>query len=395
MKVELPRYAARLREPALYKVLYGGRAGARSWTIARFFLLHAVSRPLRFLCVRELQKSMRDSVHRLLRDQIEMLELPGFTVTDSEIRHRNGSLFLFEGLRHNVTKVKSLEGIDRCWVEEAERVSERSWSVLIPTVIRNPGAEIWVSFNPYEKTDPTYQRFVVNPPPGAIVLKTSYRDNPWLSDEIRADIEHMRRVDPEAAAHIYDGECLSRSDSQVLAGKWCIDDFVPGADWKGPYQGADWGYAADPTVLVRLWIHERTLYAEHAVYGARVDISDTPALFDRVPDARRYMIRADNARPETISHMARAGFRIIAAPKWHGSVEDGVAHLRSYDRIVIHPRCTKLAEQARLWRFKLDELTGDVMPKLVDGNDDGWDAARYALSPMIKRRTVAVREVAW
>lgn len=394
MRIQLPRFAAPLRKPARYKVLYGGRAAGRSWAVARFLLLEAAARPLRVLCVREWQRSMKDSVHRLLRDQIDLMSLTGYRATDTEIRHANGSLFLFDGLRANVTKIKSLEGIDRCWVEEAERVSERSWEVLLPT-IRAPGSEVWVTFNPYLEEDPTYQRFVVSPPPGAIVIHSTYRDNPWVSAEILAEIEHMRRTDPDAAAHVYDGVCLSRSDAQVLAGKWAVEDFEPGAGWQGPYYGADWGFSQDPTVLVRLWIHARTLYCEHAVYGLRVDISDTPALFDRVPEARRHMIRADSARPETISAMVRAGFRVIAAPKWTGSVEDGVAHLRGYERIVIHPRCAKLAEQARLWRYKVDELTGDVMPKLVDGHDDGWDATRYALSPLIKRREIATREVAW
>jgi phage terminase large subunit len=132
------------------------------------------------------------------------------------------------------------------------------------------------------------------------------------------------------------------------------------------------------------------------VFGVRVDIDQTPKLFDRVPDARRHMIRADGSRPETISALARAGFSITAAPKWHGSVEDGVAHLRSYERIVIHDRCREIQEEARLWRHKTDELTGVVMPQLVDGHDHGWDAVRYALAPKIKRtpRTVSgVREV--
>ena len=385
--VQLPRWARKFVPPARYKVAYGGRAGARSWTFARLLLLESMRRPLRTLCAREIQKSIRDSVHRLLRDQIETLELPGFTVTDTEIRHANGSRFLFAGLRHNIEAIKSLEGVDRVWVEEAERVSERSWNVLVPT-IRVAGSEVWVSFNPYLESDPTYQRFIASPPAGAIVVKTSYRDNPWLSDEIRADIEHMRRVDPEAAAHVYDGECLSRSDSQVLAGKWCIEDFDPQPGWNGPYFGADWGFAQDPTVLVRCWIAEGDLWIDHAVYGRGVDIDKTPALFDRVPHARDYVIRADSARPETISYMARNGFKIQGAPKWKGSVEDGIAHLRGYGRIVIHPRCTKLAEEARLWRYKVDALTDDVLPDLVEGNEHGWDAARYGLSPLIVRRGV-------
>jgi phage terminase large subunit len=381
--IQLPRYAAKLRRPSRYKVLYGGRAAGRSWTVARQLLLDASQARLRILCAREWQRSMKDSVHRLLRDQIELLALPGFTSTDTEIRHRNGSLFLFDGLRANVTKIKSLEGIDRCWVEEAERVSQRSWEVLLPT-IRVPGSEVWVTFNPYLESDPTYQRFVVHPPEGAVLIRSSYRDNPWLSQELKDEIAHLRRVDPDAASHIYDGECLTHSEAQVLHGKWSVDEFEALQGWEGPYYGADWGFARDPTVLLRAWVSERVLYIDHAVYGVGVDIDKTPALFDLVPGSRQHMIRGDNSRPETISYLARAGFTITAAPKWSGSVEDGVAHLRSYDRIVIHPRCTQLESEARLWRYKTDELTGVVMPQLVDGHDHGPDALRYALAARIR-----------
>lgn len=331
---------------------------------------------------------MKDSVHRLLLDQIEMLKLTGFSATDTEIRHKNGGRFLFDGLRSNIEKIKSLEGIDRCWVEEAERVSERSWSVLLPT-IRAPGSEIWVTFNPYMDIDPTYKRFVLSTPPRTWRSFSTYRDNPWISEEILSDVDHMRRVDPDAASHIYDGECLTHSESQVLFGKWSIDDFVAAEAWEGPYYGADWGFSRDPTVLVRCWVHLSTLYVDYAEYGVHVDIDQTPKLFDRVPNARNYMIRADGAWPQTLDAVAKRGFSITAAPKWPGSVEDGIAHLRSYDKIVIHDRCRQLAEEARLWRYKTDEMSGDIMTKLVDGFDHGWDAIRYALAPRIKGMPVA------
>jgi len=383
-RVQLPKYARPLRDPSRYKVLYGGRAAGRSWSVARQLLLDAATRRLRILCAREIQASMKDSVHRLLLDQIELMGLPGFTSTDTEIRHANGSLFLFDGLRTNPTKVKSMEGIDRAWVEEAERVSERSWEVLLPT-IRAPGSEVWVTFNPYLESDPTYQRFVVTPPPGTLSIFSTWRDNPWLSAEIKAEIAHLRSVDPDAYAHVYEGECLSRSDAQVLAGKWVIDAFEVEPGWEGPFYGADWGYAKDPTTLVRAWISGATLYIDHAIYGYGVDLDRTPELFDQVPESREHMIRADSARPETISHVRQRGFTISAAPKWSGSVEDGVAHLRSYDRIVIHERCRELAQEARLWRYKVDELSDQVLPKLLAGHDHGWDAVRYALAPKIKR----------
>ncbi len=384
--VQLPHYAAKLVDPAPYKVLYGGRSAGRTWTVARLLLLTAAQDRLRVLCVREFQRSMRDSVYRVLRDQIDALNVPGYTWTDTEIRHSNGSMFLFDGLRQNQTKIKGYEGIDRCWVEEAERVSESSWQVLVPT-IRKPGAEIWITFNPALETDPTYLRFVTSPPNGAVVVRQSYRDNPWVSETTREQIAHMRRTDPDAAAHVYDGECVTHSESQVLSCKWVVDDFEPNpkGGWEGPYLGADWGFSADPTVLVACWIYDGTLYIEHAIYGYHVDLDRTPELFDGVPYARQHMIRADNSRPETISHVAKQGFNVTGAPKWSGSVQDGIAHLRSYDRIVVHPRNREFEQECRLWRWKVDELSGKPMNLLQAGNDHGPDALRYALAPKIKR----------
>ncbi|HET7321868.1 MAG TPA: PBSX family phage terminase large subunit, partial [Longimicrobiaceae bacterium] len=158
--IDLPEYAEALWEQSRYVVLYGGRGGAKSWSVARALVIQAAERPLRVLCAREIQKSIQDSVHRLLSDQIHALGLTGYETTRGEIRHENGSLFLFEGLKHNVTKVKSLEGIDVAWIEEAERISEESWQVLIPT-IRKAGSRIFVTFNPDTEHDPTYRRFVL------------------------------------------------------------------------------------------------------------------------------------------------------------------------------------------------------------------------------------------
>jgi len=384
VKVALPEAFQFLTEAARYKVAYGGRGSAKSWSVARVLCLLAASKPIRILCARELQSSIRDSVHRLLADQIDALNLSArLEIQNAEIRGVNGSLFIFEGLRHNTTKIKSMEGIDICWVEEAERVSEESWKILVPT-IRKPGSEIWVTFNPEQETDPTYTRFVKNPPPDAIVRKVNHDQNPWFPIELRKEMDYDYRVDPDSAAHIWGGECKKIGDAQVLKGKWTIDDFTPEADWNGPYYGADWGFSQDPTTLVRMWIHKRTLYIEYEAYGVGVEITETPALFDNVPGSRKHTIRADSARPETISYMKRQGFNIMAAKKGPGSVEDGIAHLRGYEKIIIHPRCKYAAQEARLYSYKVDKLTGDILPILLDANNHIIDAIRYGLEPVIK-----------
>ncbi|HEY8378675.1 MAG TPA: PBSX family phage terminase large subunit [Nannocystis sp.] len=387
--VPIPEAFAFLFDPPLgsvrYRVAYGGRGSAKSWQFARALLIYGLRQPLRILCAREFQASIRDSVHRLLADQIERLGLAAFyEVQQSTIRGRNGTEFLFKGLRHNVQEIKSTEGIDICWVEEAEAVSDESWRVLTPT-IRKEGSEIWVSFNPALESDPTYQRFVVRPPERAIVRRVSYTDNPWLPQVLRDEAEEMRRRDPEAYAHVWGGEPWRRSDAEVLAGRWIVEDFEPQEHWLGPYYGADWGFAQDPTVLVRCWVADSRLWIDYDERGIGWSMDEIARRFDRVPGAREHVIRADSARPETINEIKRRGFRIEPAPKWSGSVEDGVEHLRSYERIVIHPRCRGLIEEARLWRYKVDPRTDDVLPKLAPGYDHGWDAVRYALAPLIRR----------
>jgi len=385
--IEIGKAAAFLyRERARYKVLYGGRGSLKSWSAARTLLLMGGERRLRILCAREFQNSIADSVHRLLADQIVLMDMGDlYTVQKATIQGTNGTEFIFAGLRHNITSLKSLEGIDICWVEEAEAVSEESWQVLEPT-IRVPGSEIWVTFNPGMETDPTYQRFVVRKRDDAIVVKVGWKDNPWLPAVLRKQAEDMLRTDPDAYDHVWGGETWTRSDAQVFNGKWVIDGFEPDPPtWDGPYFGADWGFSQDPTVLVKTWVHDKRLYVEYEAYGIGCDIVDTPKLFDQVPDSRRYVIRADNSRPETISHVASAEFDCEAADKWPGSVEDGISFLRGFEKIVIHPRCKHMIEEARLYSYKTDRLTGDVQPALKPGHDHCWDAVRYALQPLIRQ----------
>lgn len=388
-----------------YRVCYGGRGAARSWQFARALLTHGIAQPLRILCAREWQTSIADSVHRVLSDQIKRLGIWNhYEVQDKAIRGANGTEFIFKGLRRDIGSIKSTEGIDVCWVEEGQSVSDRSWRELTPTIRKN-GSEIWVTFNTGDENDATYVRLVAptirdhpryDPTFRGIVRKTTYADNPWLPDVLKADEESSRRTDPEEHAHIWGGDFWRRSRVHVLNGKWVQREFTPDASWGDPYFGADWGFANDPTVLVKLWIRDSRLWVEYAEGGVELDEAATVRAFDSVPDSRKYLIRADNARPETIAAIRKRGFRIEGAPKWTGSVEDGISHLRSYDAIVIHPQATRAVANARLWRYKTRAgASGDphaadaeVLPTLVDGNDDCWDAARYALVSLIRARAI-------
>ncbi|OQA30290.1 MAG: Phage terminase large subunit [Betaproteobacteria bacterium ADurb.Bin341] len=390
--IDFPLAFQDLFVPARYKVFYGGRGGARSWSCARAALLRGYDKPLRFLCARETQLSIADSVHKLLGEQIDFLGLAGFyEVQKSRIIGANGTEFLFKGIKHNPQEIKSTEGIDICWVEEAQSVSENSWNILIPT-IRKDGSEIWVTFNPGEETDPTYQRFVKQPPPGAIVRKVNFHDNPWFPDVLRAEMEYLRRVDYDAYLHVWEGEPRTISDAVIFRGKYIVEPFETPANVDRFYFGADWGFSQDPTVLIRCFVVDRTLYIDHEAYSIGCDIDKTPALFDRVPESRKWPIYADSARPETISYMRRAGFNISAAEKWSGSVEDGIAFMRSFERIVIHERCKHAAEEARLYKYKVDARTGEVLPVIVDAHNHVIDALRYAISKLVRnpRRPMSI-----
>jgi len=197
-----------LFEPAPYKVVHGGRGSGKSWGFARALLILGAQRPLRILCAREVQKSIEDSVHTLLKDQIAELGLSEFyEVLAYEIRGKNGTTFAYSGLaQHTVTTIKSFEGVDICWVEEAQAVSKKSWDVLRPT-IRKPGSEIWITFNPELETDVTYQMFVVNPPTGAVVEQMNFCDNPWFTDKLEQERLDCMRSQPKDYDNIWGGIC--------------------------------------------------------------------------------------------------------------------------------------------------------------------------------------------
>lgn len=208
VKAEFPAKLQFLFKPKRYKVAYGGRGGTKSWGFARALLILGAQKPLRILCARETQKSIADSVYKLLVDQIQALELEYFySITKTNIRGANGTEFTFAGIRQSsVGDIKSYEGCDICWVEEAQIVSKRSWDILIPT-IRKEGSEIWVSFNPDLETDDTYKRFVITPPSQSEVVKINWRDNPWFPDVLRQEMEDLRARSQDDYEHVYEGIC--------------------------------------------------------------------------------------------------------------------------------------------------------------------------------------------
>lgn len=335
----------------------------------------------------------------VLEQQAVLLGLQDyFRFTKTNIYSRtNLSKFIFKGLRRDINAIRSTEGIDICWIEEGQTTSEKAIKNLIPTIIRRPGAELWVSYNPDQKDDPIHKWANSLNPKNATVETVNYDENPWIDQAFIEEAEAMRDRDYDEYAHVYLGECWTRSDAQVLNGKWQVDDFtfeqrtdgswllngVPTLDVSGPYYGSDWGFATDPTVLVRCFIVGNTLYVDYEVCRVGLEIRDTAAAFKAVPGADKHKIFADSARPETISHL-RQDLNIHPVNKWPGSVEDGIARLRSFDRIMVHPRCKETIQECRLYSHKVDRLSGIVMPDIVDKNNHCIDALRYALNNIIK-----------
>ena len=217
LKLEFPECLDFLVEPSRYKILYGGRGSGKSWGVARTLIAKALKHPIRVLCARELQNSISDSVIALLADQIKSMGLESFfDVQRTAIYGKNGSEFSFVGLKHNVTSIKSFEGVDVCWVEEGQAVSKVSWETLIPT-IRKPGSEIWVTFNPDLDTDETYKRFVINAPDNAIVRKVNWSDNPWFPEVLRDELEQLKAKDPDAYLNVWEGHTRQMLDGAVYA----------------------------------------------------------------------------------------------------------------------------------------------------------------------------------
>lgn len=378
-----------------YRGAHGGRGSGKSFTFAKMAAIWGVVEPLRILCTRELQDSIKESFHAELKNAIasEPWLAAAYDVGIDYLRGRvpgreRQTEFMFKGLRHNISSIKSTAQIDLCIVEEAEDVPEASWRDLEPT-IRAEKSEIWVIWNPRKDGSPVDQRFRKITPPRSRIVEMNYTDNPWFPSVLEEQRQHQQRtLDPETYAHIWLGQYLRIGKASVFGGKWRQEAFVPGSDWNGPYYGLDFGFAQDPTAGVKCWIHGSRLYIEHETGGVGVEIDDTASMVLRdLPGAADHDIRADNARPESISYLKRNGLpRIKPCAKGKGSVEDGVEHIKSFDEVIIHTRCTATANEFLNYSYKVDRLSGDILPVLRDDNNHYIDALRYALEPVMRKQ---------
>lgn len=381
IQIETPPWAEPLlADYARYRGAYGGRASGKSWFFAGLMIeKHYRNQPTFSVCIREIQKDLRHSAKRLLEIQIEKFGLgPWFEVQQNQIKTPGGGLIIFQGMQsHNAESVKSLESYDIAWIEEAQSISQRSLDLLRPTM-RKKGSEIWASWNPRFEEDPIDVFLRQGElPETSVVLQCNYSDNIWLPDESKKEIEYDRKRDPDKYAHIWLGEYQKNSEARVFK-NWTVEEFETPADAMF-YFGADWGFATDPTALIRCYIVGRKIYIDYEAWQIGCEIIDTPALFLSVPESEKWPIVADSARPETISYMKNEGFRKMhSAIKGKNSVYDGVEFLKSYD-IIVHPRCQHMIDELSLYSYKTDNQTEKVLPVLEDKNNHCIDALRYAL----------------
>ncbi len=376
--IETPSVFEPLLYASRYKGAHGGRGSGKSHFFAELMIEESIRTKLDSVCLRETLKSLEFSVKKLLEQKIEAMNAgPYFEVQDRRILTKRGGIIIFEGMQnHTAESIKSLEGFDRAWFEEAQTASQKSLDLLRPT-IRKKDSEIWFSWNPDSPDDPIDKLLRGdNLPPDAVVVESNYHNNPWLPEVLRKELEYDRKRDPDKFAHVWLGQYKKNSEARIFK-NWVIEEFERPAGTVFRL-GADWGFSVDPSVLVRASIDENRLYIDHEAYMVGCEIVNLPDLFDRVPESRKWFCRADSARPETISYMTSHGYpKMQAATKGAHSIDEGIAFLQSFD-IVVHPRCIHTIDELNNYSYKRDPLTDEVLPIIEDKNNHVIDALRYA-----------------
>ncbi len=384
-EIIFPPYYEDFYKPRRYKGLYGGRGSGKSHCFAGHLVIRAATeKNFRAVCVREIQRSIADSVKQLIEDKIEAFGLGAFfKSTETEIVGNNGSRIIFRGMQnHTAASIKSLEGMDLAWIEEAQTISAKSLELLTPT-IRKAGSEIWASWNPENEDDPVDVFFRGQESPDILVRQVNWQDNEWFPNELRADMERDRQRDPDKYAHVWEGEYRGLSEARVFR-NWQEGEITPPENivW---FYGLDFGFANDETAALRCCIIGPTLYIDHEVYELGVPTDALPKFLVKLPQARKWPMRADSARPETIDYLRRHGFpKLRGAKKGKGSVEDGVSFLQGMD-IVINPRCANTIREFRSYAYKTDPRTNEILPAIEDKNNHLIDALRYAVEGLHRK----------
>lgn len=386
-----------------YRSSWGGRGSAKTRSFAlmtaiKGYMYAEAGVSGLILGAREYMNSLSDSSMEEIKQAIRSVPFLNqyYEMGENYIRTKNRRVsYGFAGLRHNLDSIKSKARILLCWVDEAETVSEMAWRKLLPTVREN-GSEVWITWNPERRDSATSQRFrheeIFDDLTGELIgvgVEMNYSDNPWFPEVLEIERrQDQQNLDDATYRWIWEGDYLELSEAQIFRNKYKVEAFDDEL-WKTAdrlFFGADFGFANDPNTLIRSFILENTLYIEYEAFGVGVDLDEMAQFYDSVPGARDWPIKGDCSRPETISYLRRQGFNIEAAEKWPGSVEDGIAHIKGFETVVIHPRCKKTLEEFRNYSYKKDRLTDEVLPIIVDKWNHGIDALRYSLDGYIMAR---------
>jgi phage terminase large subunit len=388
--VNLPKQLQFLFQPHRYKIAYGGRGSGKSWGFAIALLLLAAQKPMRVLCAREVQKSIKQSVHTLLSDQIQSLGLGAISqVLETEIRFANGSTFSFAGLAsHTVESIKSFEGCDIVWIEEGQTISKRSWNILIPT-IRKPGSEIWVTFNPDLDTDDTYVRFVLNPPASARVVKMNYSDNPWFPEVLEQERLHCQTHNPADYENIWEGNCKSAVDGAIYAaeiaalqeeGRLCHAPYDPTLKVHTVWD-LGWNDSMcialvqrSPSGEVRIIDYIEDSHRTLDSYVMQLIDMRLNWGFDFLPhDGRTKDFKSGKSSEEILTAMGRT-VQILG----RDDVEEGIKLARMmFGRLWVDKKAGELIDRLKRYRRMQNQKTLEFGAPLHDENSHGADCLRY------------------
>jgi phage terminase large subunit len=364
---------------ARHKALHGGRGSAKSWSVATYLPIRASQKKRRIVCARQFQNSIRDSSKELIEKRILSLGLgPQFDITDRYIVHRaTDSQFIFVGLERNVESIRSLEGADIVWIEEAKTISAKSMEILLPTV-RASGSELIWTWNPDKKTDPVDRYFRDGaPPPRSIVTHVDYRDNPFFHQtEMPAEMEVLKAGNYARYKHVWLGEYDESYETKVFTNVRVGRPQIPANH--PPYYGMDFGFGNDPSFVVKVFVfpEERRLYIANEASG-RVTMDQLPQMVRSITREDGDLVRCDSSQPGTIEFLQSRGINAMPAKKGPGSVKSGILFLQGFE-IIIDPNCEKMQEEAHLYSWMTDKLTGEALSTPVDAYNHGWDATRYA-----------------
>lgn len=389
MTVDIPKIYEDFYKPTRYKIAYGGRGSGKSWTFAIMLLrLAEVNDNMLILCLREIQNSIADSIYSLLVSLInDYDDVAKWNILKTEIVNKHtGSKFIFKGLYRNVSSIKSIEGVDIAYVEESDKVCQESWDYLIPT-IRKESSEIWAIFNPNKEEDPVYSMFVSKVRDNAVVKKINWQDNPHFPSVLKDEMEYDREHNPDKWAWVWEGNCRVETEAQIFRGCFSIEHFDIPSDAQFNH-GMDFGFAEDPSTVIQSFIKDDILYLSKEAYGLHISIDDLPEMIKSVVPAENWQVIADSSRPDTIDFIRRHGYNNInGSKKGKNSILDGIEKIRSFKHVIIHPMCKHTIDEFRLYSYKTNKYTGEIMPVPEDRNNHIIDALRYSLEKYGKTYT--------